>query len=46
VIGPFLSIEVLCGLARGSNGWHNWRLDREVWGNVDYWMGRKGSGLI
>jgi hypothetical protein len=25
MIGPFLSMEVLCGLARLSNGWHNWR---------------------
>jgi hypothetical protein len=25
VIGPFLSMEVLCGLARRSNGWHKWR---------------------
>jgi hypothetical protein len=25
VIGPFLSKEVLCGLAKWSNGWHNWR---------------------
>jgi hypothetical protein len=24
-IGPILSMEVLCGLTRWSNGWHNWR---------------------
>jgi hypothetical protein len=34
MIGPFLSMEVLCSLARGSNGWHNWRPGwaiREKW---------------
>jgi hypothetical protein len=24
-IGLFLSMEVLCGLSRWPNGWHNWR---------------------
>jgi hypothetical protein len=25
-------MEVLCGLARLSNGWHNWRLGRAIRG--------------
>jgi hypothetical protein len=25
VIGPYLSMEVLCGLAGLSRYWHNWR---------------------
>jgi hypothetical protein len=32
VIGPFLSMEVLFGLARGSNGCHNWRLSGAIRG--------------
>jgi hypothetical protein len=32
VIGPFLSMQVLCGLARRSNDWHNWRLGRAIKG--------------
>jgi hypothetical protein len=38
MIGPFLSMEVLCGLARLSNGWHNWRLGgaiRRKWRMLD-----------
>jgi hypothetical protein len=31
-IGPFLSIEVLCGLAKLSSGWHNWRPNRAIRG--------------
>jgi hypothetical protein len=44
VIGPFLSMEVLCGLVKWSNGWHNWRLGgaiKEKWrildGKEDEW---------
>jgi hypothetical protein len=39
-------MEVLCGLARGSNGWHNWRPGGAIRGK--WWIidGRKGSGLI
>jgi hypothetical protein len=43
VIGPFLSMEVLCGLARSSSGWHNWRLGeaiREKWRIMD---GKEGE---
>jgi hypothetical protein len=32
VIGPFLSMEVLYGLAKWSNGWHNWRPDGAIRG--------------
>jgi hypothetical protein len=39
-------MEVLCGLARWSNGWHNWRPGGQLGENGEYWMGRKGSGLI
>jgi hypothetical protein len=46
VIGLFLSMEVLCGLAKWSNGWHNWRPGGAIRENGEYWMGRKGSGLI
>jgi hypothetical protein len=37
-IGSFLSMEVLCDLAIGSNGWHNWRLGgafRKKWRILD-----------
>jgi hypothetical protein len=33
VIGPFLSMKVLCGLARRSNDRHNWRPDGAIRGN-------------
>jgi hypothetical protein len=46
MIGPFLLMEDLCGLARWSNGWHNWRPGGQLGENVEYWMGRKGSGMI
>jgi hypothetical protein len=32
VIGSFLSMEVICGLAKWSNGWHNWRPGRAIRG--------------
>jgi hypothetical protein len=48
MIGPFLSIEVLCGLAKWSNGWHNWGPDgaiREKWRILDG-KGDEWSDLI
>jgi hypothetical protein len=44
-IGPFLSMEVLCGLASWSNDWHNWRPGgaiREKWRIL---VGKVESGL-
>jgi hypothetical protein len=48
VIGPFLSMEVLYGLAKWLNGWHNWRPNgaiRGVWrildGKEDEWSDLK-----
>jgi hypothetical protein len=43
VIGPFLSMEVLCGLARRSNGWHNWRLGRAIRGKWRIMDGKEGE---
>jgi hypothetical protein len=43
VIGLFLSMEVICGLVRGSNGWHHWRLGwaiRRKWRILD---GKEGE---
>jgi hypothetical protein len=48
VIGPFLSTEVLCGLAKWLNDWHHWRPDgtiRGIWtildGKEDEWFDLK-----
>jgi hypothetical protein len=45
MIGPFLSMEVLCGLAIWSDGWHNWRLDWSIWGKWRILDGKFESGL-
>jgi hypothetical protein len=42
-IGPFLSMEVLCGLAKWSNGWHNWRPGREIRGKWRILDGMEGE---
>jgi hypothetical protein len=39
-------MEVLCGLVRWLNGWHNWRLGGQLGERGEYWMGRRMSGLI
>jgi hypothetical protein len=48
MIGPFLSTEVLCGLAKWLNDWHHWRPDgtiRGIWtildGKEDEWFDLK-----
>jgi hypothetical protein len=48
VIGLFLSMEALCGLAKWLSGWHNWRSDgaiRGKWrildGKEDEWSDMK-----
>jgi hypothetical protein len=43
VIGPILSMEVLCGLARASNGWHNWRPGRAIRGKFRILDGKEGE---
>jgi hypothetical protein len=43
MIGPFLSMKVLCGLARGSNGWHNWRLGEAIRGKWRILDGKEGE---
>jgi hypothetical protein len=44
MIGLFLSLEVLCGLARWSNGWHNWRLGGAIRGVV--WSKIRSSKVV
>jgi hypothetical protein len=48
MIGPFLSMEVLCGLAGCSRYWHNWRpggaiseKGRTIDGKEDEWSDLK-----
>jgi hypothetical protein len=43
MIGPFLSMEVLCGLARRSNSWHNWRLGGAIRGKGRIMNGKEGE---
>jgi hypothetical protein len=48
VIGPFLSMKVLCGLAKWSNGCKNWRPDGAIRGKLRILDGKEGewSNLI
>jgi hypothetical protein len=43
VIGPILSMEVLCGLARWLNGWHNWRPGGAIRGKGRILDGKEGE---
>jgi hypothetical protein len=43
MIGPFLSMEVLCGLARWSRYWHNWRLGGAIRGKGRILDGKEGE---
>jgi hypothetical protein len=43
MIGPFLSMEVLCGFAKWSNGWHNWRPDGAIRGKWRIMDGMEGE---
>jgi hypothetical protein len=45
MIGPFLLMEVLCGLAKWSNGWHNWRPGGAIRGKWRILDGKIESGL-
>jgi hypothetical protein len=36
-------MDVLCGLARGSNGWHNWRPGAAIRGKCIILDGKKGE---
>jgi hypothetical protein len=42
-IGPFLLMEVLCGLAKCLNGWHNWRPDAAIRGKWRILDGKEGE---
>jgi hypothetical protein len=42
-IGHFLSMEVLCGLARWLNGWHNWRSGGAIRGKWRILDGKEGE---
>jgi hypothetical protein len=42
-IGPFLSMEFLCGLVRRSNGWHNWRPCGAIRGKWRILDGKEGE---
>jgi hypothetical protein len=46
MIAPFLSMEVLCSLTKWSNVGIIGDRAGQLGENREYWMGRKGSGMI